>query len=435
MRTYSSIEKDKIILFGDLVRNPLTLEDQYELTTSGIAPDSILKGDFGSIEKYDSLIEKIRELNSNNMMIGTRILSLENRGAYVIFPDEDVPDKRISNLFIMYPQILFAVGDKERLTDSSSEIITGYYDFISSKSDVLYIADKPLDWLINDKSCRYRIMNSNSLIISDQFYHKARIRDSEMNISKVHSSQDKSSIVNMTQSNKSSSTKKFFIYGSRWQDKIDKNVQDFIDKIVSHNFDIIIGDSVLGVDKQILDYLRSPLYKSVSVYSIKEKPRVPIDPSWNFVRVYFDSSVKNAQKQQMEKDRKMAEAANWGVAVFNPVTINRFNRIEVSSGTLRNTIQMLLNRKAVKFFYIYSGYTLEKNLHSVYELKDILESYNEEEIPPKTAELIIAAAGPASGSTPASIVKAEKLIKKYNELLNDEMKYLNTESDGQMSFI
>lgn len=87
----------------------------------------------------------------------------------------------------------------------------------------------------------------------------------------------------------------------------------------------------------------------------------------------------------MEKDRVMANQADWGLAVFDPVNINRYGRLVVSAGTLRNVIQFLLNKK-VKLFYRISGKLESVNLGSIEDLKVVLEKYQMEQIPRGEAE-------------------------------------------------
>ena len=55
--------------------------------------------------------------------------------------------------------------------------------------------------------------------------------------------------------------------------------------------------------------------------------------------------VFKSQQRQMAKDRAMANDADWGMALFNPIEKNRYGALQVSSGTLRNTIQMLIQAR------------------------------------------------------------------------------------------
>ena len=89
-----------------------------------------------------------------------------------------------------------------------------------------------------------------------------------------------------------------------------------------------------------------------------------VENEWKTKTIFTDSSLK-PQEQQMVKDRAMADDADWGLAIFKPITKNRYGAIQVSSGTLRNTIQLLLDKKAVKFFYVFDNKVEVANLKTI----------------------------------------------------------------------
>lgn len=59
-----------------------------------------------------------------------------------------------------------------------------------------------------------------------------------------------------------------FLSGSRSRAVIPKVVQDSLETIMSNGFNILIGDSDKGVDKEIIDFLCVPLYENVVLYSV-----------------------------------------------------------------------------------------------------------------------------------------------------------------------
>lgn len=79
-----------------------------------------------------------------------------------------------------------------------------------------------------------------------------------------------------------------------------------------------------------------------------------------------------AQERHMQKDRQMGEVADWGLAIFDPISLNRYGNLQVSAGTLRNTIQLLLRHKPVKFFYIFEQQLRVANLKRLSDLEEVL---------------------------------------------------------------
>ena len=95
----------------------------------------------------------------------------------------------------------------------------------------------------------------------------------------------------------------------------------------------------------------------------------------------------------MAKDRAMANDADWGMALFNPIEKNRYGALQVSSGTLRNTIQMLIQGKVVKFFYVFEDEMACHNLKKLDDLESLIASYESEHLSNSEVELILSAKG------------------------------------------
>lgn len=224
-------------------------------------------------------------------------------------------------------------------------------------------------------------------------------------------------IANLKKETKSS--KKVFISGSRTQEMIPENVQHSLDLIKQQQIKILIGDSEKGVDNEIINYLRlAPKYLEVEIYSIKTKARVKVEEEWELKVIETEKKLK-PQEKQMEKDRVMANQADWGLAVFNPITKNRYGAIQVSAGTLRNTIQLLLNKRSVKFFYVYETKVEVVNLKHISELKKVIDSYQEEQLSLEEIEMI----GTSKGVKPTdnlAMIKYQKIMQKFLELLKKE---------------
>ncbi len=124
----------------------------------------------------------------------------------------------------------------------------------------------------------------------------------------------------------------------------------------------------------------------------------------------------------------MADEADWGMVVFDPLQKNRYGALQVSSGSLRNTVQMLLQGKAVKFFFLYEGEMRVSHLKTTGDLENLIESYQSERLSLAERESILGAKG-VTGQDPAA-VKAQKLMQKYRSLRRAEEKRLATSGES-----
>ena len=217
-----------------------------------------------------------------------------------------------------------------------------------------------------------------------------------------------------------------FVSGSRSQAVIPKVVQDSLEAIMNSGFDILIGNSDKGVDKEIIDFLCVPLYENVVLYSVSRPPRVPPEDAWRVETVQADEGL-GGRERQMAKDRAMAARADWGLALFNPIEKNRYGALQVSAGTLRNAIQMLLQRKKVKLVYCCEGDALSRTLRSLDDLESVIESYREEALAGAEAKAIKSAKG-VSPKDDAATVKAEKIMRQYRKLLRTELQEASASS-------
>ena len=117
------------------------------------------------------------------------------------------------------------------------------------------------------------------------------------------------------------------------------------------------GDSERGVDALALDYLRvwgggSP-YPHVTVFTVRSRPRVKVEGAWGLEVVPGEPGSTGRALQTAKASRAMGERADWGLAYLSPIEINRFGNSQVSSGALRNAVQLLLAGRPVKLFYTY----------------------------------------------------------------------------------
>lgn len=401
MINYTAIEKQQIMLKSDLLNNPLTLSERQLLQTLNLT-QVIKVDDIDSLLMDDSIKEKVANLLNQGMKLGVELEKLAQRGIDIVFPSNLKITDQLLNRFVVFPDILLTVGKKEFLLDENIKIVTSYADFKRETGNLILIADRNLDTLLRYPDISKHLMDGTLLLVTDVYRKKANIKsmDKEQNFEK---------------------NKKVFISGSRSQKEISENVQKSLELIQKQNIKVLIGDSEKGVDNEIIDYLRvTPRYEAVEIYTIKQKTRVRIEKEWKTKVVPTNPSLK-PQEKQMVKDRYMADAADWGLVVFNPITKNRYGALQVSSGTLRNSIQMLLDKKAVKFFYVINDEVKVENLKTISGLKLLIEKYKEERLTFSEREVILSSKGVDPSSDP-SFVKYQKINKKFEELLMNEQK-------------
>ena len=150
-----------------------------------------------------------------------------------------------------------------------------------------------------------------------------------------------------------------FISGSREIPYVPDEVRERIDRIISSEFDIVIGDSEHGVDAAIASYLAFCQYKNVTVYTVHDRPRLrSVLDAWNVrtitptVAAKTDGSgnISNRREMETEKDQAMGNVANYGLVIWQSTYTNRFGNRSASKGSLRNMYQLISSRKPVVLY-------------------------------------------------------------------------------------
>lgn len=428
MKVYSAIEKQQIMILSDLLNSPLTIEEVIEVQKSNLDIDKLIdKESIESSSISEELKNKIINLLGQGMKLGIELDKLAKRGIEINFLENCRTFDFVYKGFEIRPKFLFTIGNSELFSKNSAKLVFKYSDFKKNETykdkDVIFIADRKLDLLLRYEDITNKLINKSLILISNSYRTKSNLEvRSEANItqskSEANITQSKSK-ANITQSK---SKGKVFISGSRSQREIPQNVQHSLKLIMKNNIDVLIGDSDKGVDKEIIDYFRGT-YNQLEIFSIKSKPRVEIEKEWKQRLVNPPKSLK-PQEQQMFKDRIMADEADWGLAVFNPFTKNRYGTIQISSGTLRNTIQLLLNNKSVKFFYLFENEITVSNLKTIEDLEKVIMQYKNENVPKNEAAQIKSVNSLNNNSNIAEL-KYEKIYLKFKELLKSERKIID----------
>lgn len=411
MVKYNDIEKQQIMLMSDLLSDSMTLNEKKELQRITKNFNHIIQCEDIEHTALDSeLKSKILNVLAQGLKLGVQLEKLSQRGIKILFTTNMNISSDLLKRFDSHPNLLFTIGNNNLFTEKHFKIIDKYSDIIKNNNDdqIIFIADRKFDTLLRYNDISKKLMDGNLLIISDSYHSKSNLK--QINIRE-------NPAINGT------SQKRVFISGSRSQQEIPKMVQVSLDLIRKQNIKVLIGDSDKGVDNEIIDYFRlAPTYPFLKMFTIKQKARVKAEDKWDTKFIETDPSLK-PQAKQMVKDRAMADEADWGLAIFNPITLNRYKSIQVSAGTLRNTIQLLLNKKAVKFFYLYENEIKSKDLKSITDLEDIITQYKNEKLSHAEIETILSARGIKAETNPAT-EKYNKINKKFLELLKSERKLL-----------
>lgn len=409
MQKYSDYQKTIIAVQGDLCPTILSPQEKRVFL-------DVLEGAEGDAEKALGCVDaglssKMRAVLEMGMRFSIEVERLEQRGVGVCFLDFDKQYDWLK-AFRYNPRLLFYVGNVGLLEQSKTPVVFRLNDFINMGCRGVLIADRSIDALLRNEDVIAGIRAKNGLIVCDSAKKKANIGEL-----KIQSTQKKKDVV-----------KSVFISGSRSQVEISKGPQDSLKAIVDQGITVLIGDSEKGVDKEIADYLRVPLYKNVKIYTIGEdEPRINPEPAWEVVGIEANPSL-GGQERQMIKDRAMASVADFGLAILRPVEKNRYGALQVSSGTLRNVIQMLMLGKPVKLFYAFEKVFLSENVKSLDSLEKILRSYETERLSAAEQAMILSCKGVSPDADPA-YVKCEKIMSKYFTLLRAEKKHLSGQNE------
>ena len=129
-----------------------------------------------------------------------------------------------------------------------------------------------------------------------------------------------------------------FVAGSRNLGRLNEEVRSRISNLVSQQFQILVGDAN-GADKAVQKYLAETGYEKVVVYCSGNRCRNNIG-KWVASFVSVDRS-KKGREFYAEKDKKMAEDADYGLMIWDGK----------SAGTINNIVQLIRrNKKSLVYF-------------------------------------------------------------------------------------
>ncbi|MEY8308478.1 hypothetical protein AAK899_03015 [Erysipelotrichaceae bacterium 51-3] len=429
---YTADQKNKILVFSGLASRPLMNTEMKALfeEVSQSDLDAFLKDPIQETNIPEGWKERMNELISQSARLSSQLYRLENRGISFWFDLESLP-KAAREIMSGKEQLLFMLGNSALLSEGGIPVVSSLAQLAQTPGKAILFVEDGIDPLLHFEAVNVKLKRGNLLAFSPRFQpspeqlicHSQVHNQRSQTMQNIESkSLEGKSMEHNLQNPKPAVRRKVFISGSRSQEAIPKNIQESLEKICKLGIEVMLGDSSKGVDGQIADYLREPLYPYVSIYTVLPKPRIEVEDGWKLQIIEVHDPKLTLQKKQMEKDRIMAAEANFGLAVFNPISVNRYGNLQVSSGTLRNTIQMLLEKKSVKFFYLYEGEMKLADLHhqnGLSALEEVLNRYKEEEFDPEDTDFTKVT---VPKDMTLSELRHQKIMKKYEELKKGEIK-------------
>ncbi len=135
---------------------------------------------------------------------------------------------------------------------------------------------------------------------------------------------------------------KVFISGSISIKELTNIVTESVDKIISNNFMVLVGDAN-GIDTEIQKYCTMNNYFNLKVYSIYYESRNNLSSEFLTQTVNInDDSIKSERERQKFKDIKMTEDCDYGLVIWD----------EESKGSFENILRLI---KLNKPFKVYSS--------------------------------------------------------------------------------
>ncbi|WP_231388734.1 hypothetical protein [Neisseria meningitidis] len=143
-----------------------------------------------------------------------------------------------------------------------------------------------------------------------------------------------------------------FFSGSRSISRLNPQIRERINNILSNNFDIVIGDAN-GADKAIQKFLQEQDYANVHIYFSGKIYRNNVG-NWQFVQV---DSKGTGRVFYTAKDKKMAEIADYGFILWDGKSIGSLNNI--AELLQLNKPSLVYHSQTKEFFKIKSSADLE----------------------------------------------------------------------------
>ncbi len=146
-----------------------------------------------------------------------------------------------------------------------------------------------------------------------------------------------------------------FFGGSRNLRRLNNEIKNRTDKIITQGFHMLIGDAN-GADKSMQNYLYEHKYGRVTIYCMGNDCRNNIG-SWMIKRVSSDRKTKDFAYFSL-KDLRMSEDADYGFMVWDGK----------SKGTLNNIINLCERNKTTLVYFV-----PEEKFYTISKFGDVAE--------------------------------------------------------------
>ncbi len=161
---------------------------------------------------------------------------------------------------------------------------------------------------------------------------------------------------------------KVFFGGSRKVGRLNKEMKERADNIISSGYKILLGDAN-GADRAMQDYLFQKSYSNVEVFCAGNICRNNVG-KWPVRAVEIKKSTRNFQYYAV-RDSKMSEEADYGFMLWDGK----------SKGTLNNVLNLLeLRKSALVYLTLNQKFFSLKNQTDLADLLSFCDQKNLDEI-------------------------------------------------------
>ncbi|WP_288831387.1 hypothetical protein [uncultured Corynebacterium sp.] len=129
-----------------------------------------------------------------------------------------------------------------------------------------------------------------------------------------------------------------------------RKVAEALDQFAQAGYSILVGDAN-GADRFVQEHYARLGYDNVTVYHSAQQPRNLVDPSWKVVAVGTESGLKGRELMTL-KDEAMASESDAAFMIWDDFHKTRFGKWAVSSGTLNNMINTVIQDNLLLVYYV-----------------------------------------------------------------------------------
>ena len=159
--------------------------------------------------------------------------------------------------------------------------------------------------------------------------------------------------------------KKVFISGSISIKKLNSEIIESLENIISKNYKVLIGDAP-GTDTLIQDFFSKSNYTNVEVYSIFSFPRYKANINFLSKYINVSSEIKNERERQTYKDEAMSNDSDFSFVIWDGK----------SKGSFANILRAIDSDKFAKVYYIFEEKFLEQTKINKNEIDFIYRTHN-----------------------------------------------------------